>query len=87
LANEFKWWIILLPLVSGAAFIWDGVYIGVTASKAMRNTMIISSLLVFLPSYYLTVNSLGSHSLWFSLTLFMLSRGLLLWFLAPKTVY
>jgi multidrug resistance protein, MATE family len=87
LANEFKWWIIVLPLVSGAAFIWDGVYIGVTASKAMRNTMIISSLLVFLPSYYLTVNSLGSHSLWFSLTLFMLSRGLLLWFLAPKTVY
>lgn len=87
LANEFKWWIIILPLVSGVAFIWDGVYIGVTASKAMRNTMVITSLLVFLPTYYLTIDILGSHSLWFSLTLFMLSRGLLLWFLAPKTVY
>jgi MATE family multidrug resistance protein len=87
LAGEFKWWIILLPLVSGGAFIWDGVYIGVTASKAMRNTMIISSLFVFFPSYYLTFTFFGSHSLWFALSLFMLSRGLLLWFLAPKTVY
>lgn len=87
LANEFKWWIIILPLVSGGAFIWDGIYIGVTASKAMRNTMIIASLLVFLPSYYLSINTFGSHGLWFALSLFMLSRGILLWFLAPKTVY
>ena len=54
IAYEYRFWIILLPLFSGAAFIWDGIYIGVTASKAMRNTMIVASLFVFLPSYYLT---------------------------------
>lgn len=87
LALEYKWWIILLPVLSGGAFIWDGIYIGLTASKAMRNTMIVASLFVFLPSYYLSYNSLGNHGLWFALSLFMLSRGLLLWFMAPKTIY
>lgn len=87
LAAEYKWWIILLPLTSGAAFIWDGVYIGVTASKAMRNTMIIASLFIFLPAYFLTIGSFGNHALWFSLNIFMVSRGLLLWYMAPKTIY
>jgi len=87
LSDNFKWWIILLPLFSVAAFIWDGVYIGVTASKAMRNTMIISSLFIFLPSYYLTIDTFGNHGLWIALSAFMLSRGLLLWLLAPKTLY
>ncbi|RLD34764.1 MAG: MATE family efflux transporter [Bacteroidetes bacterium] len=87
MAYEYRFWIILLPLTSGAAFIWDGIYIGVTASKAMRNTMIVASLLVFLPAYYLTIDSLGNHGLWFALNLFMISRGLLMWKLAEKAVY
>jgi MATE family multidrug resistance protein len=77
----------LLPLASGAAFIWDGIYIGVTASKAMRNTMIVASLVIFLPAYYLTINLLGNHALWIALNLFMVSRGLLLWLLARTAVY
>lgn len=86
MADEYKYWIVALPLASGAAFIWDGIYIGVTASKAMRNTMIIASLLVFLPVYYLTVEHLGNHALWLALNLFMLSRGLQMWALARKDV-
>ena len=58
IAYEYRFWIILLPVVSGAAFIWDGIYIGVTASKAMRNTMVVASLFVFLPSYYLIIIAL-----------------------------
>ena len=87
MADEYKYWIVLLPLASGAAFIWDGIYIGVTASKAMRNTMIIASVLVFLPSYYLTLNFLGNHALWLALNLFMISRGVLMWALARKAVF
>jgi MATE family multidrug resistance protein len=87
IAYEYRYWIILLPLVSGAAFIWDGIYIGVTASKAMRNTMIIASVLIFLPSYYLTIQSFGNHALWFSLHLFMISRGILMWIMAKRAVF
>ena len=87
MAYEYRYWIILLPITSGVAFIWDGIYIGVTASKAMRNTMIIASIAVFLPSYYLTVQSFGNHALWFSLNLFMISRGILMWLMAKRAVF
>ena len=79
MASQYSVWVIIIPLVSSAAFIWDGIFVGVTASKGMRNAMIISSLLIFLPSYYLTVSYLGNNALWFSLNLFLLARGLLMW--------
>ncbi len=87
MADEYKYWIMVLPLTSGAAFIWDGIYIGITASKAMRNTMIIASVAVFLPVYHLTIGSFGNHGLWLALNLFMISRGMLMWGLARKAVY
>lgn len=87
MAYKYRYWIITLPIVSGAAFIWDGIYIGVTASKAMRNTMIIASLFVFLPAYYLSIQNFGNNALWFALHLFMISRGLLMWMMANKSVF
>lgn len=87
LAKSYYLWVILLPLTSLAAFIWDGVYVGVTASKAMRNTMIIASLFVFLPAFYLTFPFLHNHGLWLALHLFMISRGLSMWLLARKAVF
>ena len=87
LAQEYKYWIVLLPLTSFAAFIWDGIYIGATASKAMRNSMIAASLFIFLPSYYISVQLIDNHSLWLALHLFMISRGLFLWWLSKKDVY
>ncbi|MEJ2593798.1 MAG: MATE family efflux transporter [bacterium] len=85
-ARTYRWWIIILPLTSVAAFIWDGVYIGLIASRAMRNSMIIASLLVYLPAYYLGVGSLHNHALWLALNLFMISRGALLWYMAKFTI-
>ena len=85
-AQQYRYWVILLPLTSFAAFIWDGIYIGVTASKAMRNSMLISSLLVFLPAYYLSIQFIGNHSLWFALHLFLISRGMLLWGMRKKAI-
>ena len=85
-ALDFKLWIVITPIVSFASFIWDGVYIGATASKEMRNTMLGASLLVFLPSYFLLYPILGNHALWLAMTLFMLSRGVFQSFLFPKII-
>ncbi len=52
-ALDFRFWIVLTPIISFASFIWDGIYIGATESKEMRNSMLGASLLVFLPSYFL----------------------------------
>ena len=65
-----------IPVITFAAFLWDGIYIGATASKAIRNTMIISSLLVFLPLWWLLVPSYGNHGLWIAFLSFMLARGI-----------
>ncbi len=87
LAARYYVWVVVLPLTSLAAFIWDGIYVGVTASKAMRNTMILSSLLIFLPAFYLLYPHLGNHGLWLALQLFMIARGVSMWVIAPKAVY
>jgi len=84
IAMQYGIWIVIIPLTSSAAFIWDGVFVGVTASKGMRNAMIISSLIIFLPSYYITVNYLGNDALWLSLNLFMLARGVIMWYMWGK---
>ena len=65
-----------IPVITFAAFLWDGIYIGATASKAIRNTIIISSLLVFLPLWWLLVPSYGNHGLWIAFLSFMLARGI-----------
>lgn len=74
-AQPFLIWVILVPIASFASFIWDGVYIGATASKAMRNTLLISAFGVFAPVYYFLSPQLGNHALWLGMLLFMLSRG------------
>lgn len=39
-AGQFLPWLLLMPVVGCAAFAWDGVYIGATASKAIRDAML-----------------------------------------------
>jgi MATE family multidrug resistance protein len=76
-AQPFYVWIIIVPIASFASFVWDGVYIGATASKAMRNTMLIASVFVFMPVYFFMNKSIGNHALWLAMVLFMLSRGVI----------
>lgn len=68
-------YMIIIPLITFAAFIWDGIYIGATASKAIRNTMIISSIFVFIPSWYILMPRFGNHGLWIAFLFFMIARG------------
>ena len=74
-AIEYLPWIIISPIVSVWSFLYDGVFVGATRSKDMRNAMLGSLFLVFLPSWYL-LQPLGNHGLWLAFTLFMFSRGL-----------
>ncbi len=87
LSRHYFWWVIWLPVTSIAAFIWDGIYVGVTASAAMRNTMILSALLIFLPVFYLLYPHYGNHGLWAALQVFMISRGVSMWIFSKRAVY
>jgi len=85
-AQPFLFWVILVPAASFASFIWDGIYIGATASKAMRNALIGATFLVFVPVYYLLNPLWGNHSLWLGMILFMLSRGLIQTFIYRQAI-
>ena len=85
--QPYVFWIVLLPLISFAAFIWDGIYIGATASKAMRNSMLIITFGIFLPVYFAVKQSMGNHGLWLAMLLFMGSRGVFLTFMAGRTIF
>lgn len=73
-------WIIIAPLINSFCYIWDGIYIGATASKPMRNSMFIATFLIYVPLYFVLKPIWPVHGLWFAFTVFMAARGLLLTF-------
>jgi multidrug resistance protein, MATE family len=85
-ARPYMFWVVLVPIITFAAFIWDGIYVGATASKAMRNSMVIITTLIFLPAYYLLEPVLGNNGLWLAMMLFMGARGVFLSMMAGKAV-
>ncbi len=87
IANQYFYWVCLLPVTTFAAFLWDGIYIGSTASIAMRNSMIISVGILFFPLYFIFFNTMGNDGLWIAFIIFLASRGVLLQLQAKKYIY
>lgn len=67
-------WIVLLPLISVWSFMFDGIYVGATRAAEMRNTMVFSTVFIFLPAWYLLL-PLRNHGLWLAFVFFMLARA------------
>lgn len=74
----YLFWMIIFPIISTPCYIWDGVYIGLTASKAMRDTMVVA-LLIYVLVYFVLEGAYGNHGLWAALLAFMGARGLIQW--------
>ncbi len=85
-AQAFLPWVIMVPVASFASYIWDGIYIGATASKAMRNTLLISTFVFFAPVYYFLNPILGNHALWLGMLSFMFMRGAVQTILYKKAI-
>ena len=80
IARDFALWAALIPAFGFAAFQLDGIYIGATESKLMRNAMIFSAAIYF-PMAWVLSQSFGNHGVWASIYLFLLLRTVtLLWF-------
>ena len=76
-------WLVVLPLVGHWSYYFDGVFIGLGLTQAMRDTMAVSALAVFLPavaiSQWLLEKESANHGLWLALSLFLLARGVSQW--------
>lgn len=75
-ATHFLPWMIALPLIAVWSYLLDGIYIGATKAKAMRNSMLLSFAGFVL--CYALLQQLDNHALWLALSVFMLLRGLTL---------
>ena len=69
-------WLVVLPAFCLLPFLLDGLFIGTTRTREMRNSMILS-ILVYLLLWFVT-EDLGNHGLWLALTGFMVARALTL---------
>ena len=85
MTKSFTFWTILIPITGFAAFLWDGIYIGATASKEMRNAMVLSAITFFV-CYYSTKSLLGNNGLWLSFIIYLLVRGVIQTLWAKKAL-
>lgn len=65
---------VAMPLLGFAAFIWDGVFVGMTATRALKNAVLLSGAL-FLGLFYLTKGIDFAYALWINFLLFFFFRG------------
>lgn len=73
-AYQYLPWITVLPILACWSYLFDGIYIGLTQAKIMRNSMVLSTFVCFFPVWWLA-QSLGNHGLWLAFSIFMLARG------------
>jgi len=82
MADGIMIWIILMPVISVWAFLMDGVFIGATRAKIMRNAMLIS-MVFFLPLVYLGRLWGGLDGIWLAFNILLGLRGVTLWLKLP----
>ena len=73
-ADVYQPWTLLFPLCGMAAFIWDGIYIGATATRGMLLSMT-AGMVVFFAMYFTFVPVWGNHGLWLAFVSYLAVRG------------
>ncbi|MDC0477159.1 MATE family efflux transporter [Pelagibacteraceae bacterium] len=83
ISYKHVFWIIIIPPLASFCYQLDGIFIGASQTKEIRNAMIISVSIFIGISVYL-VRFFDNHGIWFSLMLFMILRALTLQFYYKK---
>ena len=92
---RYLFWTLIIPVCGFSAFLFDGIFVGATASRTMRNSMFVASA-TFFAVYYLGKHFLSAHLadpfvwnniLWTAFMAFLALRGLLQALYLNKSVY
>ena len=96
-AGRYLFWVLVIPVCGFAAFLFDGIFIGATATRTMRNAMFVATAAFFLIYYGLKyyglhyVGHLTDHgwnnNLWTAFMVFLILRGLLQAIRVRKDIY
>jgi multidrug resistance protein, MATE family len=83
LSMSYSYWVVLIPFISSFCYQIDGIFIGASQTKELRNAMIVSVSIYILCALFL-VSSFGNSGLWISLCIFFALRALTLFFYLGK---
>lgn len=74
-SRRYVWWAWLIPLAGVAAFVWDGIFIGITLTRGMLVSSAIAAI-AFFTGVLVLMGPWGNHGLWFSMLLYLAMRGI-----------
>ena len=83
LSSSYVIWLIILPLISSFCYQFDGIFIGASQTKELRNAMVFSVMSYLIISIVLT-KLLFNNGIWISLCIFMILRALSLFYYLNK---
>lgn len=75
-SREFVWWAYFIPVAGVSAFVWDGIFIGITATRGMLVSSLIAAIVFFVGVMGL-MGLMGNHGLWLSMVLYLATRGII----------
>lgn len=75
MSGDYIYWIYILPLAGVGAFVWDGIFIGITATKGMLMSTFTAAATFFL-LYFSCFPLLQNNALWLAFILYLAARGL-----------
>ena len=73
-SDTYFYWALIIPLAGFSAFLWDGIFIGATATRQMLYSMLVASA-SFFGVYYAFHPLLGNHALWLAFLIYLSLRG------------
>ena len=83
LSSKYVIWLIILPFIASFCYQFDGIFIGVSQTKELKNAMIFSVFIYLIVSIFLTKYFLNT-GVWISLCLFMVLRAASLYYYLDK---
>ena len=75
-AGHYFYWVLAIPLAGFAAFLWDGILIGATATRFMLWAMLVASGSFFV-IYYCFSGATNNHMLWLAFLVYLALRGVM----------
>jgi len=75
IATRYGWWLVPVLLFGSAAYIYDGFFLGLTEGRVLRNSMLFSTIVLFVPVAWIAVARSSNDLLWIAMLVWMVSRA------------
>ena len=83
LSFSYSYWIVIIPFVSSFCYQFDGIFVGASQTKELRNAMIVSVSIYIVCAIFLA-DTFSNTGLWISLCIFFVLRALSLFYFLPR---